>query len=65
MTTTAGEPRTEAEPARGLRGWTESVRHTLDRPLASYYLLLGASALLLTFGLMMVLRASSIDGFKK
>ena len=65
MTTTAGEPRAEAGPARGLRGWTESVRHTLDRPLASYYLLLGASALLLTIGLMMVLSASSIDGFKK
>ena len=32
----------------------------LDRPLSSYYLLLGASALLLTIGLIMVLSASSV-----
>jgi cell division protein FtsW len=65
VTTTAGEPRERVEPARGLAGWAETVRHALDRPLTSYYLLLGASTLLLTIGLMMVLSASSIDGYEK
>jgi cell division protein FtsW len=65
VTTTAGEPRGQVASSRGLHGWAESVRHALDRPLASYYLLLGASALLLTIGLMMVLSASSIDGYTK
>lgn len=37
-----------------------SVRHALSHPLANYYILLGASALLLTIGLMMVLSASSV-----
>ena len=64
MTTTAGEPRDRVAPTRALGGWMETVRHTLDRPLTSYYLLLGASTLLLTIGLMMVLSASSIDGYK-
>src|SRR5688500_4559083 len=36
----------------------------LDRPLSSYYLLLGASTLLLTIGLMMVLSSSSVDAYK-
>ena len=40
-------------------GW-RSVREALDKPLASYYLLLGASLLLLTIGLIMVLSASSV-----
>ncbi len=40
------------------------MRHALDRPLTSYYLLLGASTLLLTIGLMMVLSASSVRSFK-
>jgi cell division protein FtsW len=43
--------------------WT-SLRHALDRPLASYYLLLACSALLLTIGLIMVLSASSVRSFK-
>ena len=38
--------------------------HALDRPLTSYYLLLGASALLLTIGLVMVLSASSVYSFE-
>jgi cell division protein FtsW len=41
-----------------------SVRQTLDRPLTSYYLLLGASGLLLTIGLMMVLSASSVFSYR-
>ena len=45
--------------------WTSALRHALDRPLTSYYLLLGASALLLTIGLIMVLSASSVYSFKQ
>ena len=41
-------------------GWYRAARHALDRPLTSYYLLLGASALLLTIGLIMVLSACSV-----
>ena len=65
MTTTAGEPRTEVSSPRPLAGWTAAAKHALDRPLTSYYLLMGASTLLLTIGLMMVLSASSIDGYEK
>ncbi|NYE38482.1 cell division protein FtsW [Nocardioides cavernae] len=42
---------------------TRSVREAADKPLASYYLLLGASALLLTIGLIMVLSASSVRSY--
>ncbi len=52
-----------------MAGWVtstrHSVRHALDRPLTSYYLLLGASTLLLTIGLMMVLSASSVYSYKE
>jgi cell division protein FtsW len=65
LTTTAGDPRSGLHPAaRRQSGWLASVRHALDRPLTSYYLLLGASTLLLTIGLMMVLSASSVRSFK-
>ncbi|WP_246456181.1 putative lipid II flippase FtsW [Nocardioides mesophilus] len=64
MTTTAGEPRAQLARARSFSGWTASVREALDRPLTSYYLLLGASTLLLTIGLMMVLSASSVYAYK-
>ncbi|MEI5673765.1 MULTISPECIES: putative lipid II flippase FtsW [Nocardioides] len=40
-----------------------TVREALDRPLTTYYLLLGASALLLTIGLIMVLSSSSVYSF--
>ena len=43
-------------------GW-RSVREALDKPLASYYLLLGSSALLLTIGVIMVLSASSVRSY--
>jgi cell division protein FtsW len=45
-------------------GWVTGTRQALDRPLTSYYLLLGASTLLLTIGLMMVLSASSVEAYK-
>jgi cell division protein FtsW len=41
-------------------GVTGPLREFLDRPLTSYYLVLGASALLLALGLIMVMSASSI-----
>jgi cell division protein FtsW len=43
--------------------WYRSAKHALDRPLTAYYLLLGASALLLTIGLIMVLSASSVYSY--
>ena len=45
-----------------LAGW-HAMRDALDKPLASYYMLLGSSALLLTIGLIMVLSASSVRSF--
>ena len=67
MTTTAGQPRKSVVPA-GPRAWLavrrEALRVALDRPLASYYLLLGASTLLLTIGLMEVLSASSVYSYR-
>ncbi len=73
MTTTAHPPATSSgqavPPSRSPRthvgSWYATVRHALDRPLTSYYLLLGASALLLTIGLIMVLSASSVYSFKE
>ena len=52
-------------PPPGSGSWFATARAALDRPLASYYLLLGASALLLTIGLIMVLSASSVYSFKE
>jgi cell division protein FtsW len=40
------------------------VQRTFDRPLASYYMLIGSVGLLLTIGLVMVLSSSSVDGFR-
>ncbi|WP_308249347.1 putative lipid II flippase FtsW [Nocardioides jiangsuensis] len=59
MTTTAGQQRRQGAVA----GWVAATKHALDRPLTSYYLLLGASTLLLTIGLMMVLSASSVYSY--
>ena len=46
------------------RSWFGALRAALDRPLTSYYLLVGASALLLTIGLVMVLSASSVYSYE-
>ena len=40
--------------------WTERLAHLLDRPLASYHLVLGVTGLLLMLGLVMVFSASSV-----
>lgn len=63
-------PRSQDDPApdrvTGLRhGLGHGLRHALGHPLASYYLLLGASALLLTIGLLMVLSSSSVYAFER
>ena len=42
----------------------EALRRVLERPLASYQLVLGASALLVGLGLVMVLSASSVLAFR-
>lgn len=47
----------------GIRSLWRAGREALDRPLASYYLLLGASALLLTIGVIMVASASSVRAY--
>ncbi|GAA2117409.1 putative lipid II flippase FtsW [Nocardioides bigeumensis] len=57
-------PRAALGPIQSLRAAQAAVQHALDRPLTSYYLLLGSSALLLTMGLIMVLSASSVYSFK-
>ena len=63
-----------ASPLRGTRGrssggnrvasWFSTLHDALERPLTSYYLLLGASALLLIIGLIMVFSASSVYAFQ-
>ncbi|MDX6323792.1 MAG: cell division protein FtsW [Nocardioidaceae bacterium] len=76
MTTTA-ENRQAARPGRPLdvpsvagrvaaarRTVSRTVHETLDRPLASYYLLVGASGLLLVIGLVMVLSSSSVWSYR-
>src|SRR3954452_18869877 len=47
----------------GVSGWIAAGRDTLERPLTPYYLLLGATGLLLAIGLVMVLSASSVDSY--
>jgi cell division protein FtsW len=69
MATTVQPPRTGppapgTTPRSSVGSWYAAARHALDRPLTSYYLLLGASALLLTIGLIMVLSASSVYSFE-
>ena len=66
MTTTADQgigSAADSPKRRSRLGWFASSRQALDRPLTSYYLLLGATALLLTIGLIMVLSASSVYSF--
>jgi len=63
---------TAAPEALTLRRWAgawikdraRTLQEALERPLTSYYLLLGASALLLVIGLIMVMSASSVYAYK-
>jgi cell division protein FtsW len=63
VTATATDQRRTSRRGGTLSGWLASIKATLDKPLTSYYLLLGASGLLLTIGLMMVLSASSVYSY--
>ncbi|OUZ09530.1 putative lipid II flippase FtsW [Aeromicrobium sp. PE09-221] len=56
---TSTRPRGSAAPRRASAAM-ESVRQVLARPLASYQLVLGLTAILLGLGLIMVLSASSV-----
>jgi cell division protein FtsW len=64
VTTTAGHQRRSPAVAGWVGARVQSLHHALDRPLTSYYLLLGASTLLLTIGLIMVLSASSVYSYE-
>ncbi|MCH1868278.1 putative lipid II flippase FtsW [Nocardioides sp. CFH 31398] len=55
-------PGLRARLAAPVHAW-RALRTSLDRPLATYYLLLGAAGLLLTIGLLMVLSASSVYSY--
>ncbi len=60
MSTTAPK---RNDQSRSVRDWSAiggTTRRTLERPLASYQLVLGTSGLLLGLGLIMVLSASSV-----
>ncbi len=58
----------QAQQQPGVAGWfshrMSGVRSQMERPLTSYYLLLGASTMLLAIGLMMVLSSSSVYSFE-
>ncbi|MCW2759159.1 MAG: ftsW [Nocardioidaceae bacterium] len=62
MTTTEA-PSGLARAERPIQAWVGAVRDTLERPLTPYYLLVGATALLLGIGLMEVLSASSVSSY--
>jgi cell division protein FtsW len=64
VTTSAGQQRSRGTVSGAVAGWLAGTRQALDRPLTSYYLLLGASSLLLTIGLIMVLSASSVLSYE-
>ena len=63
--TTANPTASPDDTRRPVPSWFTAVREALDRPLTAYYLLLGASALLLTIGLIMVMSASSVYSFRE
>jgi cell division protein FtsW len=60
---TTAEPR-DWGTGVGLGGRIIALKQLLERPLAPYYLLLGATGMLLAIGLVMVLSASSVNGFE-
>ncbi|WP_214327792.1 putative lipid II flippase FtsW [Nonomuraea sediminis] len=65
---TATEERTPKRRATDTGWFTEQLgtfRELLGKPLTTYYLIIGCSALLLALGLMMVLSASSIEALIK
>lgn len=67
MSTTTQERtrRPQESPGTWLREQLAALKELLDKPLTTYYLIIGCSALLLALGLMMVLSASSIEALQK
>lgn len=70
MATATKQPRRPPRETRGNGGrsaprWWAALRQTLDRPLMSYQLVIGVSALLLGLGLVMVLSASSVLAYEQ
>ena len=65
---TTANPEESARVAVGLRAYVADRARTLNealaRPLTSYYLLVGATVLLLVIGLIMVMSASSVYAYK-
>lgn len=60
-----GEPPAPTQdPTNWARERLTALKELLDKPLATYYLILGCSSLLLALGLMMVLSASSIEAMQ-
>ncbi|HNN48823.1 MAG TPA: FtsW/RodA/SpoVE family cell cycle protein, partial [Marmoricola sp.] len=45
--------------------WFQQAKQRFDRPLTVYYVLIGCSSILLAFGLMMVLSASSVYSYRQ
>jgi len=64
-TLTTASPDRANERHRPLTSWFASLQAALHRPLTCYYLLLAASGLLLTIGLIMVLSASSVWSYQQ
>ena len=55
-----GESKPASEPRQSAAAWLGAL---LDRPLTSYHLVLGATAILLALGVLMVLSASSVSAY--
>ena len=62
-TVTPGRATASDRPTSDPSRCTEWLRAVLDRPMTSYHLVLGATAILLALGLMMVLSASSVNAY--
>ena len=58
-----GRPAGVRGAVRPLLAWTGLLRGLLQRPLASYYLLISSAGLLLIVGLVMVFSATSLQGY--
>jgi cell division protein FtsW len=66
VATATKPPQSREHPSRppAMRWWA-AIRQSLDRPLMSYQLVIGVSALLLGLGLVMVLSASSVLSYEQ
>ena len=61
--TASKAPRLRSDAAAIPATIVEGIRNLLSRPLASYHLVLTMAALMTSFGLIMVLSASSVEGY--